>query len=820
MATTTKKRGRPPKSSGKKKQETHLNRRHGIVIFAILTIITFLSLLGFDGFLLKWLYAFLSGLTGIGVYVMPFCFLGAMVLCIIRRKGPIRLRLFCILLVPVLFSGISHALAGAVPPDKPLLVGLYVSGVAHQSGGLLGGGLAYGLVSAISTAGTVIVLLLLLILALCISFHITISSLAAFFRPQEYAYDSPEEEEKYTAPNPVVTKAAERAAEYRAARSARKAKPRIDIPLDDEPAPVSKPPANDVISPADYLEHLDDGPKEKVAKTVDQLLIDQALQPAGKAAAEPLEAEVIEPVKRADPPERLSPEEAKKLSEDIDNSQKTPVSHYVYPSLSLLAKPQGKKAAAAADELKLNSERLLDTLKSFNVDAQLINIVRGPSVTRFELTISRGTKFSKVTALSDDIALSLGASNVRIAPIPDKLAIGIEVPNKDVNTVFLREIIASPAFQKADSKLSFALGKDITGNAIVGDIAKMPHMLIAGTTGSGKSVCINSLLVSLLYKSSPEDVRLIMVDPKMIELSAYNGIPHLLIPVVTDPKKAAGALNWAVGEMMRRYKLFADAGAKKLSEYNDIMRRNMASGEEGEFHTLPQVVIVIDELADLMMVSANEVEDAICRIAQMARAAGMHLVIATQRPSADVITGIMKANIPSRIAFAVASQIESRIILDQTGAEKLIGKGDMLFNPLGASKPLRIQGCFLSSREVEEVTDFVKKTGNADYSEEIIQHIEREAEKNSAPAAGEDGSGDYDPLIDDAIDIVVGTGQASVSMLQRKLKLGYARAARLVDQMEERGIVGPFEGSKPRQVLITKDDWQEIKLRKMDSYES
>ena len=415
-------------------------------------------------------------------------------------------------------------------------------------------------------------------------------------------------------------------------------------------------------------------------------------------------------------------------------------------------------------------------------------------------------------------ALALGAANVRIAPIPDKSAVGIEVPNKTVNTVFIRECIGSNAFANAKSRLSFAVGKDITGRPVIGDIAKMPHMLIAGTTGSGKSVCINSMLISLLYKSTPEEVRLIMVDPKMVELGNYNGIPHLLIPVVTDPKKAAGALNWAVGEMERRYKLFADHQVRNLVGYNDLMRSEKAKAEQTEdghpeqYQVLPQIVIVIDELADLMMVAAKEVENSICRIAQKARAAGMHLVVATQRPSSDVITGIMKANIPSRIAFAVASQIESRIILDTTGAEKLIGKGDMLFAPLGQGKPKRVQGCFISDEEVQAVVNAVKAQSQSDYSAEVMEQIERRAEQSGKPdsgAAAQD-TGEGDELLPAAVDVILETGQASVSFLQRRLKLGYARAARIVDEMEERGIIGPYEGAKPRQLLITREQWEQM----------
>ena len=447
------------------------------------------------------------------------------------------------------------------------------------------------------------------------------------------------------------------------------------------------------------------------------------------------------------------------------------------------------------------------------MDATPGDVIHGPSVTRYEFVLDQGVKLNKITNLADDIALALGASGVRIAPVPDKISVvGIEVPNKAVTPVLIRDVIESRAFTGHKSQTAFALGRDIGGNSIVGNIESLPHVLIAGTTGSGKSVCTNSLIISLLFKSTPDQVRFIMVDPKMVELAPYNGIPHLLIPVVTDPKKAAGALQWAVYEMMKRYKTFSECGVKKLEEYN-----RLASSRE-DMETLPSVVVVIDELADLMLVAAKEVEESICRVAQMGRAAGMHLVIATQRPSSDVITGLMKANIPSRIAFAVASSLESRIILDNTGAEKLVGKGDMLYAPLGAGKPQRIQGCFISPEEIEKVVAFVKQTGEAQYSDEVLAKIEesvQEKEKGGgkgAPSPDPAGGEAEDELLPAAVDVILETGQASVSMLQRRLKLGYSRAARLVDQMEERGIVGPFEGSKPRQLLITKAQWQEMQM--------
>jgi S-DNA-T family DNA segregation ATPase FtsK/SpoIIIE len=479
---------------------------------------------------------------------------------------------------------------------------------------------------------------------------------------------------------------------------------------------------------------------------------------------------------------------------------------YCYPPVSLLKEGTPANQADGTEEMRANSERLMDTLESFNIDASLKNVIRGPSVTRYELELDRGVKLSKLTNLADDIALSLGASGVRISAIPDKISVvGIEVPNKSVRSVPIREVIGSPAFRDHKSNICFSVGLDISSNCIVGDIAKLPHMLIAGTTGSGKSVCTNSLIISLLYKSSPEDVRLIMVDPKMVELGIYNGIPHLLIPVVTDPKKAAGALQWAVTEMMRRYKLMSEAGVRDLDSYNKL------AAHDPDRQKLPKIVVVIDELADLMLVAAKEVEESICRVAQMGRASGMHLIIATQRPSADVITGLMKANIPSRIAFAVASQLESRIILDTTGAEKLVGKGDMLYAPLGAGKPKRVQGCFITDEEVQAVVEYIKGKSEANYSADVMEQIENQAaetgSKGSGTASAVDTTQSGDELLPAAVEVILETGQASVSMLQRRLKLGYARAARIVDEMEEKGIVGPFEGSKPRQLLITREQW-------------
>lgn len=483
---------------------------------------------------------------------------------------------------------------------------------------------------------------------------------------------------------------------------------------------------------------------------------------------------------------------------------------YHKPPFTLLRPGKGP-GAANTEEMKANAQLLVDTLASFGVQTRIVDISRGPAVTRYELQPSAGVKISKITGLADDIALNLAAAGVRIeAPIPNKAAVGIEVPNKSVSTVTLREIVDSEQFLSAKSKLTVALGRDIAGNVALADIAKMPHLLIAGSTGSGKSVCINSIIMSLLFRSTPEEVRFLMIDPKVVELGVYNGIPHLLVPVVTDPKKAAGALSWAVTEMLKRYKLFADNSVRDLVGYNHL-------ADKQGLERMPQVVIIIDELADLMMAAPNEIEDYICRLAQMARAAGMHLIIATQRPSVDVITGVIKANIPSRIAFAVSSQIDSRTILDMGGAEKLLGRGDMLFNPVGSAKPVRVQGCFVTDEEIEAVISFIKNDATADYDQQIVQEIDShvvagKGGKGGGASAADDGDSPEDEMLMAAIEVVVEAGMASTSLLQRRLKLGYARAARIVDEMESRGIVGPFEGSKPRQVLLSPERFAELKL--------
>ncbi len=536
------------------------------------------------------------------------------------------------------------------------------------------------------------------------------------------------------------------------------------------------------------------------------------IQEETKANSKPKEVEIEDKVGDLNELFRTkTKEEVKKEKEEENKVHELVIEHngieeheqeYIFPPIELLNEGINNSKQSNA-QIKKTAEKLQETLDSFHVKAKVINVSKGPSITRYELQPAVGVKVSQIVNLADDIALNLAASNIRIeAPIPGKAAVGIEVPNKVSEMVTMRELLESGNLDRAESKVAYTLGKDIGGEIVISDIAKMPHMLISGSTGSGKSVCINTMITSILYHAKPSEVKLLMIDPKVVELGIYNGIPHLLIPVVTDPRKAAGALNWAVQEMVSRYNSFAARGVKDITGYNNLLR------QENENGILPQIVIIIDELADLMMVSKNEVEDAICRLAQMARAAGMHLVIATQRPSVDVITGIIKANIPSRIAFAVSSQVDSRTILDMVGAEKLLGKGDMLYYPIGKSKPVRLQGAFISEKEIEKVVDFIKQNQTANYDEDIIDKIENAGEKAPNPEEAEDA----DPLLAQAIDTVVSAGQASTSMIQRKFKVGYARAGRIIDQMEARGIISGYDGSKPRQVLISKEDLQELKM--------
>ena len=816
MASGQKKKTTTKKKAPQKNVRPPVRREVGGCVCLLLALCVVVSYFQADAIVLNLLGNLLKGLAGYGYWLAAPALALAGVILMAHRGRPVALRTVCALALPVLLGAILHLFlyrGEAVTGLAPAMKSLWASGLLLQSGGALAGGLAMGMKRLVGTVVSVVLLLLLLAAAVFAALRVSPRELVQ--RARDRVPYEPEPERPARPEKP------------------RRQRPSVDVPLDDALAPREKTADRRSEPPEEPL------PRKKgkgffARKGDDVMTPDQVLRPQTPApqteaptvqepAAEPVQAPAQTPAQEPVPEKKSRrgqaaaqevEQHAQEVGQAIEEELAEPEEAYQYPPVTLLDQNTDDNYAEVGAELRNNSRRLAQTITSFGVDAKPGDVVHGPSVTRYEFTLDQGVKLSKLTNLADDIALALGSGGVRIAPIPNKSSVvGIEVPNRVVTAVRIRDVIDSRAFAEHKSRVAFAVGKDIGGNCIVGDIARLPHVLIAGTTGSGKSVCTNSLIVSLLYKSTPEEVRFIMVDPKMVELAPYNGIPHLLIPVVTDPKKAAGALQWAVYEMMKRYKLFSENGVKDLAGFNALAQRNE------ELKKMPTVVVVIDELADLMLVAAKEVEESICRVAQMGRAAGMHLVIATQRPSSDVITGLMKANIPSRIAFAVASSLESRIILDTTGAEKLVGKGDMLYAPLGAGKPTRVQGCFITPEEIERVVDYVKQSGEAEYSQDVMDKIEqavKEKEKGGKSAGAPEPAGESpdDELLTAAVDVVLETGQASVSMLQRRLKLGYARAARLVDQMEERGYVGPFEGSKPRQLLIDKAKWQELKMAK------
>ena len=785
------------------------------LVCIILSLLAFLGLFHAEGVIIDGFAGFLCGIMGWGFWTFPFAMLLLAWIFVRNPREHFGLRVTAALLIAPLFGTIVHLMVCRVAFTAQTfgaIVGqLYDGGKALTSGGVISGGVGYLLKAGISVYAALPLTMAAFVLCVLGSMDLSVGKIAAWSRARREAQYIPDEDvplldddEDEPVPQPLPDP--QRSPRRTAPDKPPEKKKRIDIPFDEtkaepdddpiDPIPVKKPARGaKKAAPAEATQNVQPLSVEEAADICGVTVpatqeIQDPPKPSKKAASAAVAAETAAITSAIE-------------SENADHSA------YQLPPVSFLR--AGKKDQTdATEEIRFNRDRLNTALSSFGVNATIRDVTRGPTVTRYDLELEAGVKLNKITNLSSDLALALGVENVRIAPIPDKIStVGIEVPNKIVSAVCLRDIIDSPAFRNAKSKLSFAVGKDIGGNCIIGNISKLPHMLIAGTTGSGKSVCMNSLILSLLYKATPDEVRLIMIDPKMVELGIYNGIPHLFIPVVTDPKKAAGALQWAVVEMLKRYRLFSEAQVRDLASYN-ALQKNEPDGQ-----TLPQVVIVIDELADLMLCAAKEVEESICRVAQMGRAAGMHLIIATQRPSADVITGLMKANIPSRIAFAVSSSLESRIILDTSGAEKLIGMGDMLYAPIGTGKPLRVQGSFVSDEEREEVVRFIKQNSEAQYSDDIIAQIEKsaaEADKKSGPAPEADKSAksDYDELLPQGVDVILETKQASVSMLQRRLKLGYSRAARMVDQMEEMGIVGPFEGSKPRKILITKEQWQEM----------
>lgn len=785
-----------------------IRQRTAIVLSAVTAILLAATFIKGERVWLAF-HEFIFGVSGICAYVWPLMLIYIIVMLASDKSAKalksLRGRLIGASLATGMLSGIVHVFSNAVDAGELKEQIAYVwnlkDTVTVGSGGVIGA--IFGGVPEMLFGKTAAAVVLIVLLVATLMF-VTGSTLLGIYIFIKERVDSAR-----------IKRREREEADYPDDRASFVKKKREYVPVDIGPEAYGS-----VDNDGMYIDELvgnaekkDIKPKSKTPKP----FIDVKPEPEASAVepALPLD-EIIKKVngsvKLKDKPDSKDKTEPKKDTKAEKAGEPVQVFHtYQKPPIECLKYANNAGAMNYEDELKNNATKLVDTLNSFGVSTKIVDICRGPSVTRYELQPAAGVKISRITSLADDIALALASSGVRIeAPIPNKSAIGIEIPNKNRATVSLREIIETPVYRNAKSKLNVGLGKDITGNTICADIAKMPHLLIAGTTGSGKSVCLNAMIVSILYNSTPDEVKLLMIDPKQVEFTVYNGIPHLLVPVVSDPRKAAGALGWAVTEMLQRYKMFSENAVRDIKGYNKLA----ATSET--LTPMPHIVIFIDELSDLMMAAPNEVEDSICRLAQMARAAGMHLVIATQRPSVNVITGIIKANIPSRIALSVSSQVDSRTIIDTAGAEKLLGYGDMLFSPVGVSKPVRVQGCFLSDEEVESVVKFIKTQGEEkQYDEKVMEEIERQAVLEKKPSAsssssdGDSGEGG-DEMIPKAIEVVVEAQMASTTLLQRKLKLGYARAARIIDELEQRQIVGPFEGSKPRKVLISKQQWMEM----------
>ena len=780
-----------------KRKEKELQRKLNITVMIIIVVSILLAILIYtkSGYLGKSLSPMLGGVFGYIKYLIP---VGLMIMALYiahdrdTKYYSTKLTMFLVILVLVdVVLTCYQVSSGNIDVNKEFESALsraYDLGTKDLGGGVIGTVLAYPLIKFLGTSGTIIasigVILVLIVFIFSLHPADTISKCMDKILNKKNK-ENVEKDEVIVEDNKKLS--------WLERMSKDKKGVKENEPLEEQITINLKEPKK-----YDHSQDALDVPNFKSGKKSSDNTMAQSLNQKQNLAQEEAKQELFSK-------QEVEKEEKTKEVLQLEHALRVEDEKYEFPPVELLASGKGNDEAGSRKQLLATAEKLRRTLYSFGVSAKVENVSVGPAITRYELAPAEGVRVSKIANLSDDIALSLEAETIRIeAPIPGKHTVGIEVPNKAKEVVALRDIIESDKFSDSKSKVAFALGKDVGGDAVVTDIAKMPHLLIAGSTGSGKSVCINTLITSIIYKAKPSEVKLLMVDPKVVELSVYNGIPHLLIPVVTDPKKAAGALAWAVQEMVNRYSLFAGKNVRDVKGYNE-------SAEKAGEPKLPQIVIIIDELADLMMVAAKEVEDAICRLAQMARAAGMHLVIATQRPSVDVITGIIKANIPSRIAFAVSSQVDSRTILDSAGAEKLLGKGDMLFYPTGATKPTRIQGAFISDKEVENIVKFIQKDGEGQYDERIIESIERADEPEKVANKDEDNDG-VDDLLDDAIEMCIETGQASTSFIQRRFKVGYARAGRIIDQMEERGIISGYQGSKPREVLMSKERWQELKM--------
>ena len=843
--TSSSKRGRPStksKSKNSAPQKARLNPQvKAILMLASAVVLLVLAL--FKGeYFWNWLHSVMFGLFGFCSYLLPLA-LGYFAIMTAKEKRINRLgaKVALVVLTVLLVSSLFYLYGSSDLKDINFFKSIgktYVYSSEHAfSGGVISCVLGYTLTALIGDNFVpkllVIVALIAVIMILTGISLIDIENVAKkqmiALRERKRRYDEEHRyiEEEQSRDFSDVNRDNARIDIPIEGRKKKKRHATPDIAVDEEITPPLETSASEKlinsvrIAGGDYID--DTGVYQ--ASEIARQITDSKNIPVTELGAKQPNPETV----NVDPNTSVDIEEETKEIEAEVKAESKPVAAYTYPPVRLLRQRFDSNDGDAMRELQNNAAKLVDTLKSFGVSASITNICRGPSVTRYELKPAAGVKINKITNLADDIALNLAADKVRIeAPIPGKAAVGIEVPNKYTSVVTMRELIDSDEFKRAESKLTCVLGKDISGEIVSTDLAKMPHLLIAGTTGSGKSVCVNSILMSILYKATPDQVKFVLIDPKMVEFSKYKGLPHLLVPVVSDAKKAAGALNWAVTEMMKRYTLFSEYDCKEIHSFNRLVDANLKFIEENSTdeeevcmevsglpvpkEKLPQIVIAIDELADLMMAAPKEVEDAICRLAQMARAAGMHLVIATQRPSVNVITGVIKANIPSRIALKVSSNVDSRTILDFGGAENLIGRGDMLFAPVGVSKPIRVQGCYATDEEIEGVTNFVKKQNSAQYNADIEEQIRRiTAEDLDAKNKGGDEEGDLqvDSKMEEAIKCVIDAGQASTSLLQRRLKVGYARAGRMIDDMEQMGIVGPHQGAKPRDVLITYQDWLE-----------
>ena len=806
------------KKQTKKKQDSQSFLKDEIIILSALAagILLLISNFGIGGFVGDAVSSVLFGLFGTIAYIIPILlFIG--IAFVISNKGNSIAYIKTAagagftLMVCTLFQLIMNEYTAGTR-----LFSYYkISSMHKDGGGLLGGIVVSALCPAIGVIGTYVIVIILCIICLVI---ITEKSfIRGVKKGSEKAYSSAKQDAKKRKEQAELRR--EKRAQEREQKAAEKERKRKDNTVSgvsfDTTLVKKSPEMREITPPEDvpdlFAEEIPsyDGREAEVSKNIvpDDITINRA-QPIMEE-----EAPIPEPV-----PEKRKTKESKKqvetatanVEQEIKKSEEKRAKEYVFPPLSLLK--HGKKSGGDSDaHLRQTAMKLQQTLQNFNVNVTVTNVSCGPSVTRYELQPEQGVKVSKIVGLADDIKLNLAAADIRIeAPIPGKAAVGIEVPNKENTAVMLRDLLETDEFQNHESKIAFAAGRDIAGKVVVADIMKMPHVLIAGATGSGKSVCINTLIMSILYKADPKDVKLIMIDPKVVELSVYNGSPHLMIPVVTDPKKAAGALNWAVAEMMKRYDLFAQYNVRDLKGYNAKVETVEAIEEEGKPEKLPQIVIIVDELADLMMVAPGEVEESICRLAQLARAAGIHLVLATQRPSVNVITGLIKANMPSRIAFSVSSGVDSRTIIDMNGAEKLLGKGDMLFYPAGYQKPARVQGAFVSDKEVQAVVDFlVKNSESVQYNEEITNHVNSASVAAGGTVSGNSGADDRDAYFVDAGKFIIEKDKASIGMLQRVFKIGFNRAARIMDQLAEAGVVGEEEGTKPRKVLMSMEQFEQ-----------